>query len=335
MKPTFNPSRRDILAGAAALAAWSGSARAQPLEKIRYLTPFGYIMGFADVMYSQAGGFFARHGLDVEVEGGRGSAMAVQQISAGNVLISRTGGTDLIKAYVKDPSIVAFGEIYQRDIFHVISSQARPVKTPADMAGKSIGVVSVGGATENILDMMLAKAGVPAASVKRESVGNAPAAFEFINQGRIAAYIATRDTVAQLQADGKPVHLWSTDLVAPCPGQVYIASRKALAERPETFARFLRAVHEAIGTMIAARDLQPILASMSSKYEIFEANRPDKGLFVLKSTIEGVRPPYRDKLASDPDGWRSAYELMVKARLIEPIANPDFYTNAIVKRAFG
>ena len=335
MSHTFPPSRRDLLAGAAALATFGGSARAQTLEKVRYLTPFGYLMGFADVMYSQSGGFFARHGLDVDVQGGRGSAMSVQQISAGNVLISRTGGTDLIKASVKDPSIVAFAEIYQRDIFHVISNQAKPIRTPADMAGKTIGVVSVGGATENILDMMLAKSGVAASSVKRESVGNAPAAFEFINQGRIDAYIATRDTVAQLQADGKPAHVWSTDSVAPCPGQVYITSRKAIAERPETLARFLRAVHEAIGSLIAATDLQPILATMTSKYEIFEANRPDKGLLVLKSTVDGVRAPYRDKLASAPQGWRSAYELMIQAKLIEPVAKPDFYSDAIVKRAFG
>ncbi len=335
MNPDYLLSRRKLLLSTTALAAWGSGAGAQTLEKVRYLTPFGYIMGFSDVMYSQAGGFFAKHGLDVDVQGGRGSAMSVQQISAGNVLVSRTGGTDLIKAYAKDPSIVAFGEIYQRDIFHVISNQTKPIKTPADMAGKTIGVVSVGGATENILDMMLAKTGVPAASVKRESVGNAPAAFEFINQGRIDAFIATNDTVTQLRIDAKPAHTWSTDTVAPCPGQVYITSRKALAEKPDTLANFLRGVHEALGAMVAAKDLQPIIAAMTSKYEIFEAKRPDKGLQVLQSTIDGVRPPYRDKFASAPAGWRSAYELMLQAKLVEPIAKPDFFSDAIIKRAFG
>jgi len=335
MDKPFELSRRKVLAAATALAAFGGSAHGQSLEKIRYLTPFGYIMGFTASMYSQSGGFFAKHGLDVEILGGRGSAMAVQQISAGNVLISRTGGTDLIKASAKDPSIVAFAEIYQRDIFHVISGQAKPINTPADMAGKTIGVVSVGGATENILDMMLAKGGVPAASVRRESVGNAPAAFEFIGQGRIDAYIATNDTVAQLKVDGKPAHTWSTDTVARSPGQVYITSRKTIAEKPETLARFLRGVHEALGALIAAKDLQPILDSMSAKYEIFETKRPDKGLFVLKSAIDGIRAPHRDKLASDGAAWRSAYELMVQAKIIESVAKPDFFSDAIIKRAFG
>ena len=335
MNLAIPPTRRQFVTAAAAMALLGNQVQAQTLEEIRYLTPFGYIMGFSDVMFSQAGGYFAKQGLDVDIQGGRGSAMAVQQISAGNVLISRTGGTDLIKAYAKDPSIIAFAEIYQRDIFHVISSQEKPIKTPADMAGKTIGVVSVGGATENILDMMLTQAGITVTSVKRESVGNAPAAFEFIKQGRIDAYIATNDTVTQLQIDAKPIVAWSTDTVAPCPGQVYITSRKSITEKPETLARFLRGVHEALGVMVAAKELQPILTTMTAKYEIFEAKRPDKGLQVLMSTIDGMRPPHRDKFASAASGWQSAYGLMVKAKLIEPIAQPEFFTDAIIKRAFG
>ena len=104
-------------------------------------------MGFAGPMFAQTGGYFAKHGLDVEIRGGRGSAMAVQQIAAGNVLISRTGGTDMIKAVAKDPNIVAFGEVFQRDIFFVISAADKPLTEPQQFVGKTIGVVSIGGAT--------------------------------------------------------------------------------------------------------------------------------------------------------------------------------------------
>jgi ABC-type nitrate/sulfonate/bicarbonate transport system substrate-binding protein len=101
----------------------TGAARAQGLTNVTYLTPFGYLISFIETMYSDVGGIFEKHGLNVTIEGGRGSSMAVQQVTAGNALISRTGGTDLIKAYATDPSIVAVGDIYQRDIFYVISAQ--------------------------------------------------------------------------------------------------------------------------------------------------------------------------------------------------------------------
>src|SRR5271167_3012934 len=152
--PISQVDRRQALKGAAGLgvalaAAPLGARTAAAVEKIVYLTPFGFLMGFAETMYADTGGFFAKHNLDVEIRGGRGSAMAVQQIAAGNVLVSRTGGTDMIKAVAKDPNIVAFAEVFQRDIFFVISSAEKPLTVPQQFVGKTIGVVSVGGATEN------------------------------------------------------------------------------------------------------------------------------------------------------------------------------------------
>ena len=225
----FVTNRRKFLVGAQALAAsamvpglMGGTARAQNLAKVTYLTPFGYLISFIETMYADVGGIYAKHGLNVTIEGGRGSSMAVQQVTAGNALISRTGGTDLIKAYATDPSIVSVGEIYQSDIFFVISSKDAPIAKPEDMVGKTMGIVSASGATENILDMMLAARDVPKADVARQVVGNAPAAFELVKQGRIAGFIATSDTVFQLNVDKQPVVAWSTDDVAPCPGQVYM-----------------------------------------------------------------------------------------------------------------
>ena len=122
--------RRSFLAGSAAASMLlTGTATAQQRAKVKYLTPFGYLIGFGETMYADTGGFFAKEGLDVEIEGGRGSAMSVQQVMGGNVLLSRTGGTDHIKAYAKDSSIVAIGEIFQRDIFHVISHADKPIRS--------------------------------------------------------------------------------------------------------------------------------------------------------------------------------------------------------------
>jgi NitT/TauT family transport system substrate-binding protein len=312
---------------------WTRTAAAA--DKIVYMTPFGYLMGFAETMYAGTGGFFAKHDLDVDIQGGRGSAMSVQQIAAGNVLISRTGGTDLIKAVAKDPNIVAFAEIFQRDIFFVISSEQKPLTDIKQMAGKRIGVVSTGGATENILNMMLAKEGIPADSVSRETTGEGPAGFEFIAQDRVDAYIATYATVGQLKADKKPYVAWSVDKVAPSPGQLYITSKKSIAERPQELANFLLGVYDALGVMTAATDLKSIIKSMDEKYQIVERNKPDGGEGNLALTIDAYRPVYRDKFASDPAGWSSAYELMVKAKVIAPIAEPSFYSDEIRKRAFG
>ena len=78
--------RRTFVTASAAAMLLPGAAFGQSTPKITYLTPFGYLMGFAEAMYADTGGFFKKHGLDVTIEGGKGSAMSVQQVSAGNVL---------------------------------------------------------------------------------------------------------------------------------------------------------------------------------------------------------------------------------------------------------
>jgi len=261
--------------------------------------------------------------------------MAVQQVTAGNALISRTGGTDLIKAYATDPSIVSVGEIYQSDIFFVISSKDAPITKPEDMVGKTMGIVSASGATENILDMMLAARDVPKANVAREVVGNAPAAFGLVKQGRIAGFIATSDTVFQLNVDKQPVVAWSTDDVAPCPGQVYMTSKAQLEKSGDLIGKFLASVEETLGVLLASKDLAPIVDQVTAKYDVFEAKRPDKGLAVLKHTLAKYEAPYKDKLASSKDHWKSAYDLMLKAGLISATADQNFHDDSARKLAFG
>jgi NitT/TauT family transport system substrate-binding protein len=337
-----NPiDRRGVLGGALAVAAGAAMPRAawaaDAQKHVRYMTPFGFLISFAEVMYGESGGFFAKEGLDLKIEGGHGSAMSVQQVSAGNVLLSRTGGTDLIKAYAKDPSIVAIAEIFQRDLFYVISAADKPIKTPADMAGKTIGLVSVGGATENLLDMMLVKAGVPKAEVKRQTTGDNPGAFEFVKRGRVDGFIASNNTIFGLQTAKAPVFAWPADDVAPSPAQVYMTSRKTLETQTEELAKFLRGVSAAIGDMIAKRDdLGAVIASMSAHYDIPETKRPDKGVATLRHTIEVTYKPARDaKLAMVPGQWDSAYELMAKAGIIPALKSHDFYDDRARKLAFG
>ena len=85
--PSLVVDRRSFLAGSAAASILlPGAAAAQQRAKVKYLTPFGYLIGFGETMYADTGGFFAKEGLDVEIEGGRGSAMSVQQVMGGNGL---------------------------------------------------------------------------------------------------------------------------------------------------------------------------------------------------------------------------------------------------------
>jgi ABC-type nitrate/sulfonate/bicarbonate transport system substrate-binding protein len=93
-------TRRTALAigGAGILSCTIGDLHAQTPRRMTYVTPFSHILAFADVLHAKGGGYFEREGLDVTVEQGRGSAMAVQQVLGGGALLSRTGVGDHIRA---------------------------------------------------------------------------------------------------------------------------------------------------------------------------------------------------------------------------------------------
>jgi NitT/TauT family transport system substrate-binding protein len=128
---------------------------------------------------------------------------------------------------------------------------------------------------------------------------------------------------------------WSTDDVAPCPGQVYMTSKANLAQKRELIAKFLAAVHECIGTVSQTNDLKPVIDSMLTKYDVFESKRPDKGLDVLRNSVSSYAIPYKDKLKSDPAKWEATRLLMIKAGLIPESPNKDFYDDSARMLAFS
>jgi ABC-type nitrate/sulfonate/bicarbonate transport system substrate-binding protein len=335
----FHQSRRQFLqstfvASAAAtvnvLPAW-----AQGDDQVTYMTPFGFLMDYAETLYGDVAGHFQKRGLNLKIEGGRGSAMAIQQLTAGNILVSRTGGTDLLKSYAKDPQLVAIANVYPKDLFWVISHSDHPIRTIEDLAGKTIGVVSVGGATENLLDMMLAKAGIAKTEVKREAVGTAPAAFEFIKAGRIAAYISTHLTVFLLQQAKQPIEVWSIDKVAPSPGDLYVTTKKAVRERPDTLAKFLLGVNDTLAALTASTDPTGVINAMTARYDLPEAKRPDRGIPALQFAMENFKYVLGTKMKPVPETFESAHDLLVKADIIKPIEDKAYLDMSIWEKAFS
>ena len=177
--PAPTATRRAALAlgGTGMVAITLHDVRAQAARAMTFVTPFSYILAFVDVLNAQGGGYFEREGLNVTIEQGRGSSMAVQQIVGGGALLSRTGVGDHIRASSRPggDDLVAVGTISQGSPFYVVSPVNKAIRTPEEMAGKTIGVLSVGGGTEIGLGGRLLARGVERARVARLVAPDSPA----------------------------------------------------------------------------------------------------------------------------------------------------------------
>src|SRR3954466_8328700 len=133
-------TRRHFFAAGGALIGGGmlhSAARAQQLRQINFITPLNYLIGYAPTLNAQAGGHFAKEGLEVTVLPGKGSAVAVQQVIAGRALYGRGDPLAASKAIAEGAPIVSFATIEHTSPIVVYSAPAKAIRNARDMAGKT------------------------------------------------------------------------------------------------------------------------------------------------------------------------------------------------------
>jgi NitT/TauT family transport system substrate-binding protein len=266
-------TRRKFIAGSAAGAVIAGfpaiirSARAAG-DPVTLITPFGFDSDFIDMMNGVAGGHFAKQGLDAKLLGATGTVQSIQAMISGEAQFGRFSGIDFIRAVAtKDAPLRAIATATQNSGFHVVSLKDKPVKSGADLKGKTIGLLSYGGTTETFMEVLLAKAGLGKSDATLLVAGNSPGEVELIRQGRIDCFICTFSVAYMLKKMGEPLEIFSVDVPVPAPGQVYYATRETIETKPDLVLRVLRALRASMEECIT-QPLEPVFTRAIKDYEI-------------------------------------------------------------------
>jgi len=326
-------TRRTFIAAGAALVGAPAFAQRKPMTVI---TPFGYIADFGEMMNGVTGGHFAKYGLDVKVLGGNGTAAAVSQVLAGQAMVTRSSCIDIYQAAKSNkgkPPLVAISTLYQSSNFYVISDKAKPVETMEAMKGKTVGIVSVRGTTELLIDAMLIAAGLKPPDVKKEVVGNNAGAFALIGQGRIDCFIASVAVVAHLQQLNTPIAYFATDKYAPMPSQVYSATPESIQKNPDMLVAWLQGMRDSVNEILTGDYLQ-LLERMGKSYEIPGI----RNTAALKATHDlavklWVGQGKENLMRNVPSLWAKASDVLVKVGISPPLPPTDFYINELIDRA--
>jgi NitT/TauT family transport system substrate-binding protein len=330
-------SRRTLLAATAATAAGSISAPAvlaQAREPLTFMTPFGFIPDFIEMMNAVSGGHLARHGFDAKLLGANGTAQAIQQLVAGQVSFIRAASIDMMRAVSQGAPLVAIATSHQGSTFHMISLKDKPVSRAEDLKGKTVGIVSVAGTTDIYLNLILSRVGLKPDDVKREVTGNSPGALQFVRQGRVDCFMASIVVPVILQRNNEPIEIWSTDRYAPMPSQCYVTTREMIEKKPETVVRFLRGIRDSMNEMLTQAN-PPIFERAGRDFEI-------PGIRDI-ATVVAVSDESKSKLwlargrenlmRNLPDLWASGIKLLDDAGLAR-IPQPDqIWTNRFVEEA--
>jgi len=331
-----------IAAGALALSACAGSdpapggtdggAADADLTKMVVVTflPLESFT-FTPEMFAYAGGYFEKHGLDVQLQPVQGTAAAIQTLLGGATPITRASTVDVFPAMEKGQPIVAVGTMAYKSNLRVVSADTNPVESTEDMEGKVIGMGSVGGTSEKMLNLALDTADVPRDSVTRQAVPVTGATFELVKQNQLAGYIVSLDTSIAIAGQNDDAVVSPAGLGDAPDLQTWITTQSNL-DNPERLAQieaFLAAIKEATQFVIddAANDFDNVLKILRDSGDFsFAALDDDKvakeALKVYTSKTWIDESGEHALLQNDVEGWKKAYELYAKSGLVEGGQDP-------------
>jgi putative hydroxymethylpyrimidine transport system substrate-binding protein len=276
-----------------------------------------------------AEGDFTKADLDVHVEIPSDPADPLKLLAAGKVDAAISYEPEVLLARNQGLPLVSVAAIVQEPLTSIVSIGSKHIKTAAQLRGKRVGDAGIP-YQHAYLQTILARAGVPASSVKEINVGSnlVPAMLS----GRVDATLGSywnyeAIQLAQLHKHPNVIHM--QDVGVPTYDELVVVVRKnTIVNHPDVVRRFVQAL--ARGYESARRDPQ---AAVTNLVHGSPGLDPKLQLASVRATLPAFFPsnPAHPWGWQDPAQWNAYGEWMLTNHLISvPNAVLDASTNELL-----
>ena len=192
-------------------------------------------------------GYFAKEGIDLHIQEGRGSIPTVQAVAAGTATFGYADLASILKAADKDAPVVVVGVLLQRSPMAFISLAEKNIRSPRDLRGRSLALTP-GDSLSQILPLVLGKVGMKESDMaivagdnraKLNAVinGQADAMLGYSMDQNLRIAAATHKPVTTLPFADYGVNLASSSI---------LAAKDTTDKHADLVARFMRAATRAV-----------------------------------------------------------------------------------------
>jgi NitT/TauT family transport system substrate-binding protein len=215
-----------------------------------------------------------------------------------------------------------------------VSTKENPLDEPKDWVGKTMGLPSKGGTSEQTLDLMLASQGIDGDQVERQVVGLSPGTFELVKRGRIDGYtIGSVDGVIFRQSIPEANLLDPSQYVTE--GQLYLTSQRQAEEKEDQVRAYMKAIRTSAEEILDDRDkgfAKTIKALRRKNGDLPELETDKLAKDVLTMITDSWLIEGRENLLRTvPETWQKIYDQLVDVEFAEPGKDPsEWYTNDLV-----
>lgn len=240
MKKTFASFSFKIAATCVGLAT-AMAAQSAP-EEITYLLPAPpSVPGFAPWFIAQQKGYYADENLKVNFLAAKGGADVAKQVGAGNALIGGAIGDTTIIVRPNGIPVKTVAVLGGGALTRIAVRKNGPLKSIADLKGKTINVMSYTDSNYYALLGTLRMAGLTKNDVSIQAAGPS-GVWKLFAAGKADAMTATPDWFLDAyDATDGDVEYVPASKAFPSMAQAIIASDEAIKNNPQLIKRFVRA----------------------------------------------------------------------------------------------
>jgi NitT/TauT family transport system substrate-binding protein len=293
----------------------------------------GYHLPF---YWAKEKGYYAAENLDVEIKEGAGSGKTVALMSGQQDDIGLADFMFMTVGAAKGMKIKGLYSVVQDGAWAVISHADKPVKTPADLVGKTVATTADHKA---MLDLLLAINKIPQDKVTTQVTSAATRNTVFVN-GQVDSFISVvigspLDLVVRAQqGKDKPVYFmpFADFGIAPM-GQGIFAHERTIAEKPEMLRRFVRASAHALDDIAKPENFEEAV-NVGMRLSGARDERRESVKLQWLETVPRLRTKNTE---GHPYGWMSEKDwavsvdiLLKTGQLDKPIPTQSLYTNDFV-----
>jgi NitT/TauT family transport system substrate-binding protein len=210
------------------------------------------ILDVAPIYLGKQKGFFTSRNIELSLTAAQGGAAIVPAVLSGQFQFGFSNMVSLLLAQTQNVPIkavangVASTGVDGKDFCGIVVKDSSPVKTAADLAGKSVAVNTLKNIAETSTRASVRKAGGDPKAVKMVEIGfpDMPAA---LSAGRVDAILAVEPTLSTtISQGGRMISSAYVDTAPNLTVAAYFTADKTLAEKPDLVRRFTEAINESL-----------------------------------------------------------------------------------------
>jgi NitT/TauT family transport system substrate-binding protein len=222
----------------------------------------------ANVWVAKEMGFYAKHGLDVDLVLLVGAPLAVAALVSGETPISHTGASAVIASNLQGSGAVIIAGAANR--FPYVLFVTDQIKRVEDLRGKKFGVSRIGSADNASAVTVLERYGIKENDVTYVQAGNIPSRLAAMQSNALQATLLQAPETLKAKEIGLRPLLDFTQLDVEWQQNGVATTRDYIKKRPDTVRRFMRAYVEAVAYNLtnpkgSQRILQKYLAIKDDK----------------------------------------------------------------------